>query len=92
MAALLRAKDIYWGINRAEIEAELVKPVDKRSKSIMAMHLLDRALQLPPEEWSEETKLFMIRELDRRLVQLWDKVAFERERGLVDYTKLDSIK
>lgn len=30
----------------------------------------------------------LIKELDRRFVQLWDKVTFERHHGLVDYSPL----
>lgn len=30
----------------------------------------------------------LIKELDRRFVQLWDKVKFERDHSLVDYTPL----
>jgi len=30
--------------------------------------------------------LYLISELDRRLIQLWDKVAFENKHGLVDYS------
>lgn len=31
---------------------------------------------------------YLIKELDRRFVQLWDKVVFERQHGLTDYTPL----
>lgn len=30
----------------------------------------------------------LIKELDRRFVQLWDKVAFERHYGLVNYSPI----
>lgn len=33
---------------------------------------------------------FMLKEFDRRLIQFWDKVEFERKHGLVDYTKLEN--
>lgn len=32
--------------------------------------------------------LYLISELDRRLIQLWDKVTFENKHGLVDYSNL----
>ncbi len=35
----------------------------------------------------DELKLLVL-ELDRRLIQLWDKVTFERKHGLVDYSNL----
>lgn len=31
----------------------------------------------------------LIKELDRRLCQLWDKVVFERENNLVNYKSID---
>ena len=37
---------------------------------------------------SQEQMLDLIKELDRRFIQLWDKVVFEREKGLLDYGKL----
>lgn len=41
-----------------------------------------------PEGLSKEDLLVLVRELDRRFMQLWDKVAFERQHGLVDYGQL----
>lgn len=37
---------------------------------------------------SEAEKETLIKELDRRFTQLWDKVAYERKHGLVDYKKM----
>jgi len=37
---------------------------------------------------SREEMISLIKELDRRFIQLWDKVIFERDRNLVDYRKL----
>ena len=45
-------------------------------------------LQRSPETLDKDEAMLVIRELDRRFMQLWDKVAFEREHGLVDYDKL----
>lgn len=45
-------------------------------------------LQKPPEELDKDEVMLVLRELDRRFMQLWDKVTFEREHGLVDYDKL----
>lgn len=36
-----------------------------------------------PDEAAE-----LVRELDRRFMQLWDKVTFESKHNLVDYEKL----
>jgi len=46
------------------------------------------ALEIPPEKMSNEQLLLVVRELDRRFMQLWDKVIFERQHNLVDYAKL----
>ena len=32
----------------------------------------------------------LIKELDRRFIQLWDKVSFERKEDLVDYSPFTS--
>lgn len=45
-------------------------------------------LQKAPEELTQDEALLVMRELDRRFMQLWDKVTFEREHSLVDYSKL----
>ena len=45
-------------------------------------------LKKAPEELTQEEALLVMRELDRRFMQLWDKVSFEREHGLIDYSKL----
>lgn len=34
--------------------------------------------------------LALVKELDRRFIQLWDKVVFEREHGLVNYENLNT--
>lgn len=41
------------------------------------------------EEVPSEDLFHLVKELDRRTVQLWDKVSYEREKGLVDYSKED---
>lgn len=38
---------------------------------------------------NEEELRTLVSELDRRFMQLWDKVVFEREHELVDYSKLN---
>ena len=45
-------------------------------------------LKKAPEELEQDEAVLLIRELDRRFMQLWDKVTFEREHGLIDYGKL----
>jgi len=35
------------------------------------------ALKTPPEDMTRQQLVLMVRELDRRTIQLWDKVAFE---------------
>ncbi|WNO10607.1 hypothetical protein [Teredinibacter sp. KSP-S5-2] len=42
------------------------------------------------ENMNKEDIEYLVKELDRRLCQLWDKVAFERDNGLVDYSKFNS--
>lgn len=37
---------------------------------------------------SEEEKVHLVKELDRRMAQLWEKVQFERKHELVDYQPL----
>lgn len=49
---------------------------------------MDAARQLAPEDLPRLTLIRLLRDYDRRLVQLQDKVAFEREHNLVDYSKL----
>lgn len=46
------------------------------------------SLNQSPENLDRESLINLVRELDRRFIQLWDKVAFERERNLVDYERL----
>lgn len=46
------------------------------------------ALTVPPEAMSRADLVQLVRELDRRFMQLADKVAFEGKYGLVDYTKV----
>lgn len=45
-------------------------------------------LQSAPEMVDRATLVSLVRELDRRFMQLWDKVTFEQLHGLVDYNKL----
>jgi hypothetical protein len=45
-------------------------------------------LQKPPEELTQEEAILVMRELDRRFLQLWDKVTFEREHKLIDYSPI----
>lgn len=47
------------------------------------------ALKVAPEVMSREDLVQVLRELDRRFMQLVDKVDFERRRDLVDYSPLD---
>lgn len=46
------------------------------------------ALTVPPEAMSRADLIQLVREFDRRFMQMVDKVDFEREHDLVDYTKL----
>jgi len=46
------------------------------------------ALKVAPEVLSNDDLVQLIRELDRRFIQLWDKVTFERRHDLVDYSRL----
>lgn len=46
------------------------------------------ALKVAPEVMCNADLVQLIRELDRRLIQLWDKVTFERDHDLVDYSRL----
>lgn len=51
------------------------------------------ALTLPPEDLPKLTLIRLLRELDRRHMQLQDKIAFERHHKLVDYAVVvDSLK
>ena len=45
-------------------------------------------LRQPPNTLSQDQLIVLVEELDRRFMQLWDKVAFERDNQLIDYTKL----
>ena len=45
-------------------------------------------LRQPLDTLSQDQLIVLVKELDRRFMQLWDKVVFERDHGLVDYTKL----
>lgn len=40
------------------------------------------------QDLDKEQLWHLIKELDRRFIQLWDKVIFERHHGLVDYRPL----
>ena len=46
------------------------------------------SLKLPPELLNREDLLHLVRELDRRFMQLVDKVNFESKEKLVDYSSL----
>jgi hypothetical protein len=46
------------------------------------------ALQFAPEHLSHDKLVEVVRELDRRFMQLHDKVTFERAHDLVDYESL----
>lgn len=39
-------------------------------------------------ELSKEQLIDLVKELDRRFIQLWDKVKYEADHNLVDYGKL----
>lgn len=45
-----------------------------------------------PETLTQEELVVLVRELDRRFMQLWHKVAFERDLQLVDYSPLHKEK
>jgi len=46
------------------------------------------ALSSNVDSLDKESLISLVRELDRRFIQLWDKVSFEQEHGLLDYEKL----
>lgn len=50
------------------------------------------ALKVPPEALSNADLIQLVRELDRRFMQLNDKVDFERKYNLVDYKPLANPK
>jgi len=50
------------------------------------------ALKVPPDELPRSTLVKLVRELDRRHMQLQDKVGFERTYRLVDYNRLKGKK
>jgi hypothetical protein len=47
------------------------------------------ALKVAPQYLPKIILERLVKELDRRLMQMYDKVAFEREHGLVNYDLLD---
>jgi len=47
------------------------------------------ALKVAPQHLPKQTLVRLVKELDRRLMQMQDKVAFEREHNLVDYTSIE---
>ncbi len=49
---------------------------------------MDAARKVAPEDLPRATLVRLLRDYDRRLVQMQDKVAFEREHELVDYSKI----
>jgi hypothetical protein len=49
---------------------------------------IQAALKVPPEDLPRSTLIKLLRELDRRQMQMQDKVAFERVHGLVDYSPI----
>lgn len=46
------------------------------------------SLNQNPKNLEKDALVALVLELDRRFMQLWDKVKFERENNLVDYEKL----
>lgn len=46
------------------------------------------ALQIAPEHLPHDKLVEIVRELDRRFMQLHDKVSFERTHDLVDYGRV----
>lgn len=46
---------------------------------------IETILRQDVESLSEKDKVYLIKELDRRLIQFWDKVAYERKNNLVNY-------
>jgi hypothetical protein len=47
------------------------------------------ALKVAPQHLPKPTLVRLVHELNRRLMQMQDKVAFEREHNLVDYNLLE---
>lgn len=50
------------------------------------------AIQLAPEHMTHDVLVAVAREMDRRLMQLHDKVVFERDHNLVNYGLLHPKK
>lgn len=46
-------------------------------------------VKLNPASLNQEDLLKVVNALDVRLMRMWDKVGFEREKGLVDYGLLN---
>lgn len=49
-------------------------------------------LQIDPALLPHHRVVELVREMDRRFMQLWDKIGFERVNGLVDYSKLQQVE
>lgn len=47
---------------------------------------IQEALKQDPTKLSKDDLVMLVKELDRRFMQLWDKVTYERENGFVKYT------
>ena len=80
---LLNLKEEYWG---GENPVQYVLPL--KCKEIYWDNdkpLIIDALKIAPENMNKETLVQVIREMDRRLMQLWDKVSYEKEKGYINY-------
>ena len=42
-------------------------------------------LKKDPEQLNKDELIKIVKELDRRFMQLWDKVSYERDNNLVNY-------
>lgn len=57
-----------------------------------ASEQLKASLSFAPEQLTHKALVNLTRELDRRFMQLVEKVGFEKEHDLVDYAKLKEIE
>jgi hypothetical protein len=48
-----------------------------------------RLVNADPKLLNQEDLLKLVSALDARLMRLWDKIGFECEHGLIDYSKLN---
>lgn len=48
---------------------------------------VQEALRKDIKDLSKDDLVMLVKELDRRFIQLWDKVTYEQKNGFVDYSK-----